>query len=57
MLPGAAVPEHTAGREGFFMLTSIDTQIDTGTMNYIIRDHDKQLFEAKKFFCSSSSRP
>ncbi|WP_251422515.1 peptidase T [Veillonella agrestimuris] len=56
MLPGAAVPEHTSGREGFFMLTSMDTQIDTGTMNYIIRDHDKQLFEAKKTFFTQAAR-
>lgn len=48
MLPGAAVPEHTHNREGFFMLISMETQVDTGRMNYIIRDHDKQLFEAKK---------
>ncbi|WP_273420462.1 peptidase T [Veillonella caviae] len=50
LLPGAAVPEHTSGREGFFMLMSMETQVDTGKMNYIIRDHDKQLFEAKKHF-------
>ena len=24
--------------------------VDTGKMNYIIRDHDKELFEAKKAF-------
>ena len=41
MLPGAAVPEHTHNREGFFMLMSMETQVDTGRMNYIIRDHDK----------------
>nr|WP_054673868.1 peptidase T [Veillonella denticariosi] len=50
LLPGAAVPEHTAGRQGFFMLMSMETQVDTGKMNYIIRDHDKQLFETKKAF-------
>ena len=48
LLPGAAVPEHTCGRQGFFMLMSMETQVDTGKMNYIIRDHDKELFEAKK---------
>ena len=50
LLPGAAVPEHTCGRQGFFMLMSMETQVDTGKMNYIIRDHDKELFEAKKAF-------
>lgn len=48
MLPACAVPEHTEGREGFFMLLSMATEVDTGKMNYIIRDHNKQLFEAKK---------
>ena len=38
LLPGAAVPEHTCGRQGFFMLMSMETQVDTGKMNYIIRD-------------------
>ena len=32
------------------MLMSMETQVDTGKMNYIIRDHDKELFEAKKAF-------
>ena len=50
LLPGAAVPEYTCGRQGFFMLMSMETQVDTGKMNYIIRDHDKELFEAKKAF-------
>ena len=50
LLPGAAVPEHTCGRQGFFMLMSMETQVDTGKMNYIIRDHNKELFEAKKAF-------
>jgi tripeptide aminopeptidase len=50
LLPGAAVPEHTCGRQGFFMLMRMETQVDTGKMNYIIRDHDKELFEAKKAF-------
>ena len=56
MLPGAAVPEHTHNREGFFMLMSMETQVDTGRMNYIIRDHDKQLFEAKKTFFEQAGR-
>ena len=30
LLPGAAVPEYTCGRQGFFMLMSMETQVDTG---------------------------
>lgn len=49
MLPQCAVPELTEGNEGFFMLTDSKTEVDTGVMNYIIRDHDRAAFEAKKF--------
>ncbi len=55
LLPGAVVPEHTCGRQGFFMLMSMETQVDTGKMNYIIRDHDKELFEAKIILLTSWS--
>lgn len=48
MLPQCAVPELTEGHEGFFMLTDSKTEVDTGVMNYIIRDHDCAAFEAKK---------
>lgn len=48
MLPQCAVPELTEGHEGFFMLTNSNTEIDTGVMDYIIRDHDRAAFEAKK---------
>ena len=38
------------GRQGFFMLMSMETQVDTGKMNYIIRDHDKNCSKQKAFF-------
>ena len=56
LLPGAAVPEHTHQKEGFFMLTRMETEIDHGSMSYIIRDHDKHLFEAKKTFFEQAAR-
>lgn len=56
LLPGAAVPEYTHQKEGFFMLTHMETDIDHGSMSYIIRDHDKHLFEAKKTFFEQAAR-
>lgn len=47
-LPRLETPEHTEGREGFFHLTSIDGGVDETKLQYIIRDHDKEHFEARK---------
>lgn len=47
-LPEDERPEKTEGREGFYHLSSIDGTPDQATMSYIIRDHDKKAFEAKK---------
>lgn len=50
LLPEAEVPERTAGYEGFYMLHSMRCELDQGYMNYIIRDHDKAKFLARKEF-------
>ncbi len=47
-LPRLETPEHTEGYEGFFHLHSIDGDVEETTLNYIIRDHDKDKFEARK---------
>lgn len=47
-LPRLETPEHTEDREGFFHLYNIDGGVDTTTLEYIIRDHDKGHFEARK---------
>lgn len=47
-LPQDEVPEKTSGREGFFLCTSMTSTIEDATMHYIIRDHDKEKFLAKK---------
>jgi len=47
-LPPDQRPEHTEGYEGFFHLTSFEGDISTTKLEYIIRDHDLQKFEAKK---------
>jgi tripeptide aminopeptidase len=47
-LPADEVPEKTDGYEGFFHLLSINGDVDKTELSYIIRDHDKEKFEAKK---------
>lgn len=41
-------PEHTEGYEGFFHLLSINGDIETTKMEYIIRDHNREIFEKMK---------
>ena len=47
-LPRLETPEHTEGYQGFFHLYSIDGKVEDTTLQYIIRDHDKNHFEARK---------
>ncbi|MGY3703445.1 peptidase T [Vagococcus martis] len=47
-LPQDEVPEKTDGYEGFFHLLQLDGVPDEATMTYIIRDHDREKFEARK---------
>ncbi len=48
MLPINERPEYTEGYEGFSLLTDISGTVDFSKMDYIIRDHDRNLFEKKK---------
>ena len=47
-LPMLETPEHTEGYQGFFHLYSIQGLVEETVLNYIIRDHDKLHFEARK---------
>ena len=47
-LPENQCPEKTEGYEGFYHLTSIGGTVEEATLSYIIRDHDRKLFEDKK---------
>ncbi len=47
-LPKTETPEHTEGYEGFFHLHDINGNVEQTTLHYIIRDHDKVKFEARK---------
>ena len=48
MLPEDEIPEKTEGYEGFHHLISMKGETELATLAYIIRDHDKAKFEAKK---------
>lgn len=47
-LPRLETPEHTEGREGFIHLHNVKGVVDQTQLQYIIRDHDNDKFEARK---------
>lgn len=47
-LPRLETPEHTEGRQGFFHLNGIQGDVEETKLHYIIRDHDRKHFEARK---------
>lgn len=48
MLPVFENPAYTENYEGFYHLNSFSGSIEKTNLSYIIRDHDKNKFEAKK---------
>lgn len=48
MLPANQTPETTEGYEGFFHLVGMNTNTESAQLSYIIRDHDRSRFEARK---------
>lgn len=46
--PAQESPEHTEGYEGFYHLISINGDVEKTEVYYIIRDHDREKFEARK---------
>ncbi len=48
LLPEDQRPEYTEGYEGFFHLISFKGSVEEADFAYIIRDHDRDKFEAKK---------
>lgn len=55
LMPQAQTPEHTEGREGFILLEDIKGCIEHASAEYIIRDHDMDLFNKKKAFMESAA--
>ena len=48
--PADEVPEKTEGYEGFYFLDKINSNCEEAELSYILRDHDREKFEAKKEF-------
>lgn len=48
LLPVNERPEYTSGYEGFFHLIEMSGTVDEASIGYIIRDHDRTLFERRK---------
>ncbi|WP_042368126.1 peptidase T [Bacteroides neonati] len=48
LLPAAEVPERTSGYEGFYHLIATHGDVEQTNLTYIVRDHDREKFEARK---------
>ena len=48
MLPKDEVPEKTEGRQGFFHVIDVNGSVAEASLAYIIRDHDREIFEQRK---------
>ena len=49
-LPKNETPEQTEGYEGFYHLHSVVGKVENTELNYIVRDHNRTKFEARKQF-------
>ena len=56
MLPANETPETTEGYEGFYHLLGIESGIEHAKLSYIIRDHDRKIFEDRKRFITSVAK-
>lgn len=50
MLPADETPEATEDYQGFYHLTGVKSNTEGAVLSYIIRDHDRKKFEARKDF-------
>ena len=48
MLPADQRPETTEGYEGFFHLTTMVGSVEQAVLQYIVRDHSRELFELRR---------
>ena len=54
--PADEVPEKTEGYEGFYFLDKINANCEEAELSYILRDHDREKFEAKKKFTENVAK-
>lgn len=48
MVPRGDTPEHTQGYQGFYHLVGMSGTVEETIISYIVRDHDRARFEARK---------
>ena len=48
LVPADETPEATEGYEGFYHVVGVEGEVEKATITYIIRDHDRAKFEARK---------
>ncbi len=53
MFPADETPATTCGYEGFYHIVGLQGEVDNATATFIIRDHDRAGFEARKAFAQS----
>ena len=54
LLPAVQRPEHTQDYEGFYHLVGLSGTVEKASMEYIVRDHSRKLFEEKKRFLADA---
>lgn len=52
-IPENERPEHTEGYEGFYLLLDLKGNIEKAELNFIIRDHDREIFNERKALLES----
>ena len=55
LLPAGERPELTEGYEGFFHLERIEGGVESAELEYLIRDHDREKFDARKAMMLSAA--
>ena len=55
LMPTHETPETTTEYEGFFHLLGIEGGVEKASLSYIIRDHDRSKFEARKAFVEQTA--
>ncbi|MDD4583037.1 MAG: peptidase T [Eubacteriales bacterium] len=48
LLPGVEIPGYTEEYEGFYHLTRMEGTVEKAKLEYIVRDHSKELYEIRK---------
>ncbi len=55
LLPERETPYYTEGYEGFYHLAGMSGSVEHASLKYIIRDHDRAVFEKRKKFVEEAA--